>query len=498
MSKTREAAGLWEQIMDTMKADTNLGEGSFGSTFLSQLKLCADTGSKLIFEYPKGMMIEWVQNYYLDSMTAASARVLDGAREIEFVEQSDEEEVPSDETDGEVSDEGALPTSASAGAPRAASAAAAAATSSSTATPSGRSPRRRSTKRRRHINSGLNEDFLFENFVVGPNSEFAYEVAKAVAEGASTRFNPFFIHGGSGLGKTHLLHAIGNAISEKREDVSVLYVTCEDFANAYIDAIGSRREEKSEAIRAFRRKYREADVLLIDDVQFLSKRQKTQDEFFYTFNSLFDSGKQIVMTADCAAHEITDLDPRLSTRFEQGLTASISLPALETRLAILRNMRSKWKSDLVGDDVLEFLATNITRSVRSLAGALTRIGSLASFSHHRPSVAEARLQVRDLLHSDQGNSRSTIEEIQRRVAEEFDIRVSDLTARRRTAKIAHPRQVAMYLARRCTQSSLQDIGAAFGGRDHGTVIHAMRTIEQKIEKDGQLRSCVERLAGLFS
>lgn len=489
MSKTREASGLWEQIMDTMKADPNLGDGFFGSSFLPQLKLLEDTGSKLIFEYPKGMMIEWVQNYYLDSMTAASARVLDGAREIEFVEQADEDAATDEATDDEPSGEAAQPSSDSAAAPRA---------ETTAATPATRSPRRRSAKRRRHINSGLNEDFRFENFVVGPNSEFAYEVAKAVAEGATTRFNPFFIHGGSGLGKTHLLHAIGNAISEKREDVSVLYVTCEDFANAYIDAIGSRREEKSEAIRAFRSKYREADVLLIDDVQFLSKRQKTQDEFFYTFNSLFDSGKQIVMTADCAAHEITDLDPRLSTRFEQGLTASISLPALETRLAILRNMRSKWKSDLVGDDVLEFLATNITRSVRSLAGALTRIGSLASFSHHRPTVAEARLQVRDLLHSDQGNSRSTIEEIQRRVAEEFDIRVSDLTARCRTAKIAHPRQVAMYLARRCTESSLQDIGAAFGGRDHGTVIHAMRTIEQKIEKDGQLRSRVERLAGLFS
>ena len=487
MSKTSEAAGLWESIMNTMRADNSLGEGSFGSTFLTQLKLLTDTGSKLVFEYPRGMMIEWVQNYYLDSMTAAAARVLDGARDIEFIEQQDEDS-------NEIT--AAAPTDAAA--TPSVTAAAASPTAASAAPRAERSSRKRSAKRRSYVNSGLNEDFRFENFVVGPNSEFAYEVAKAVASATAPRFNPYFIHGASGLGKTHLLHAIGNAIREKREEVCVLYVTCEDFTNAYIDAIGSRSDEKNAAIRAFRRKYREADVLLIDDVQFLAKRQKTQDEFFYTFNSLFDSGKQIVMTADCAAHEITDLDPRLSTRFEQGLTASIALPCFETRLAILRNMRSKWKSDLVGDEVLEFLASNITRSVRSLAGALTRIGSLASFSHHSPSVSEARQQVRDLLHNDRGNDRNTIEAIQKRVAEEFDIRVSDLTARRRTAQIAHPRQVAMYLARRCTQSSLQEIGAAFGGRDHGTVIHAARTIEKKIETDSRLRRCVERLADQFS
>lgn len=477
MNKKDGQIELWAQIMQDMKHQKKLGEVAFKS-FLSQLILKEDTGSKLVFEYPSGMMIEWVENHYLDSMKESAARVLNAARQIEFEEQgsgTDQEPAPRKEDvttrTGKSQRQTPLPSPAS-------------------------KPRRRNRKKT-YFNSGLNEGLRFDNFVAGASNSFAVGVAKAIAAGTEVRFNPFYIHGASGLGKTHLLHAIGNALRETNEDLCVLYVTCEDFANAYIDAIGSRREEKSEAIREFRSKYRHADVLLIDDVQFLSKRQKTQEEFFYTYDALASTGKQIVMTADRPAHEIKELDKRLATRFEQGLSAMIDAPSYETRLAILHSMRSKWNAQVVGDDVLEFLARSMTRSVSSLEGALTRVASVASFSNRALSVAEARYQLRDLLRDDR-DTHTTIEDIQRRVAEEFHIRVSDINGRRRTANIAHPRQIAMYLVRRHTRKSLQDIGAAFGGRDHGTVIHATRTIEEKIEQDSELRQRIERLSAHFA
>lgn len=473
MNHTDVQIGLWPQIMQDMKRQKKLGEVAFKS-FLSQLILKNDTGSTLVFEYPSGMMIEWVENHYLDAMKESAARVLCAARQIEFEEQGSSTADPRkqhSETATKAARQASLPSPAPA------------------------KPRRKARKKA-YINSGLNESLNFDNFVAGASNSFAVGVAKAIAQGTQVRFNPFYIHGASGLGKTHLLHAIGNALRETNEDLCVLYVTCEDFANSYIDALGSRREEKSEAIREFRRKYRQADVLLIDDVQFLAKRQKTQEEFFYTYDALAATGKQIVMTADRPAHEIKDLDKRLATRFEQGLSAMIDAPSYETRLDILRCMRSKWNAKVVGDDVLEFLARSMTRSVSSLEGALTRVASVASFSHRALSVAEARYQLRDLLRDDRG-TRATIEDIQRRVAEEFNIRVSDMNGRRRTANIAHPRQIAMFLVRRHTKKSLQDIGAAFGGRDHGTVIHATRTIEEKIEQDSELRARIEKLSALF-
>lgn len=477
MNKANGQIELWEQIMHDMKHRQKISEVAF-KTFLSQLILKKDTGSELVFEYPSGMMIEWVENHYLDAMKDSAAHVLNAARQIEFEEQGSN----AANALTEPTQEATAKTGKS---------------QCQTPPPSLTAKPRRKSRKKAYFNSGLNESLRFDNFVAGASNSFAVGIAKAIIEGTQARFNPFYIHGASGLGKTHLLHAIGNALRENNEDLGILYVTCEDFANAYIDAIGSRREEKSEAIREFRRKYRHADVLLIDDVQFLGKRQKTQEEFFYTYDALAAAGKQIVMTADRPAHEIKELDKRLASRFEQGLSVMIDAPSYETRLDILRSMRSKWNAKVVGDDVLEFLARSMTRSVSCLEGALTRIASIASFSNRSLSVAEARYQLRDLLRDDR-DSRTTIEDIQRRVAEEFNIRVSDINGRRRTANIVHPRQIAMFLVRRHTKKSLQDIGAAFGGRDHGTVIHATRSIEEKIERDSELRQRIEKLSALFA
>lgn len=458
---------LWQRIMEDIDAQGNVGAYGF-EAYISKLKLKADTGTKLVLEYPADMLLDWIVVNYAEFIKNSAARVLDAARELEFVSEGAGEQAEEEAED--------------AGKPLAASLPCPA--------PAARkgTPRKRST--RKPLITGLNSDYTFENFVVGSNSEFAAAAAKAVAHAPNSLYNPLFIHGASGLGKTHLLQAIGNAIRERDEQTQVLYVTSEDFTNAYIEAIS----HQGDALGNFRRKYRRADVLLIDDVQFLSQKGKTQEEFFHTFNALFASGKQIILSADCPACEITRLDARLVSRFEQGLTVGLQPPDLETRIAILRNKRRQWKSELIGDDVLEYLARTITRSVRRLEGALIRLSTFASFSLQRPTVNMAKQQLSDLIKEEKGVQSVSIEEIQRRVADEFHIRVADINGRRRTADVAHPRQIAMFLARRHTQCSLQDIGAAFGGRDHGTVIHAARTVEKKLLHDSSLQGVIERLS----
>lgn len=474
MNQTDKESKLWSAIKEDMRRQGNVGEYGFES-YISQLTLKSDTGTKLVLEYPADMFIDWVETYYSNDIRNSAARVLDAARELEYVAANTAETAEATEL-ALVMDEEEAPAPAISAAPAAGS----------------KRTRRRST--RSVINSGLNADYTFDSFVVGSNSEFAVAAAKAVVNAPSRMYNPLFVHGASGLGKTHLLQAIGNAIQEKDSNTQVLYVTSEDFTNTYIDAIS----RQGDSLSNFRRKYRKADVLIIDDVQFLSQKGKTQEEFFHTFNALFASGKQIILSADCPASDITKLDDRLTSRFEQGLTVALNVPDLETRIAILRKKRRMWKSTLISDEVINYLAKNITRSVRRLEGALVRLATFASFSQKSPSIQDARVQLNDLLKEEKTTGDVTIADIQRRVAEEFNIRVADINGRRRTANIAHPRQLAMFLARRHTQSSLQDIGAAFGGRDHGTVIHATKTIEEKMESTPAVRELVERLSASFA
>lgn len=456
MTKNEQDELLWKHIIELLSRDPAVGDYGL-NTYFSQLSLREENGTELIIEYPYDFPITWVEVNYIDSLMAATKKALKESREIRFV---------ANETDNPTA-----PATEPAPAPKAAK--------------KPRTPRRSKTEG--HI-SGLNTEFKFDNFIVGPNNDFAHAAALAVAKSRTRVYNPLYIHGGPGLGKTHLLHAIGNAITEKHENKRVLYVTSEGFTNSYIDAM----TKKGDSLANFRKKYRNVDVLLIDDIQFMARKEKTQEEFFYTFNALFDSNKQIILSSDCPASDITTMNKRLTSRFDQGMVVSINKPSLETRIAILRDKRSLWKSELVSDEVLEFLAQNITSSVRHLEGALTRIATYASFSGRQPCIEDARTQLHDLIRNEASN-RLTIQEIQKQVAEAFDVRIAELNGRRRTAHVAHSRQVAMYLSRQLTDHSLQDIGEAFGGRDHGTVIHAARAVESKMEKDPILRELIVRM-----
>ena len=462
MEKKKQASeALWAQIMDDLRFHGQAD--GYAIDFISGLRLVEDTGSRLIIEYPQGLMLAWLELNYSEYIENAAANVLKAPRELEFVEagmlalepQIEEKETP--------------------------------APAARVATPT---PRRAAkAPRTARVQSNLNADYTFENYVVGSSNHFAYAAAQALVNSTERVFNPLFIYGNSGMGKTHLLHAIGNALRARHENVQVLYVTSEQFTNAYIEAIRKR----GDALEVFRRKYRKVDVLLIDDVQFMARADKTQEEFFHTFNALFESGKQIVLSADCPASQIMNMDDRLKTRFSQGMTVELTAPCYEMRMAILRQKMLKWKENLLSEDVVQFLARNITQSVRALEGALIRTSTFASFNNGCPSIAFLRENLADLM-TRRASSGISIADIQQRVAHEFGLRVDDINGRRRTAAIAHPRQVAMFLARQHTTSSLQDIGAAFGGRDHGTVLHAMRTIEEKLRVDSSLREVLNRVS----
>lgn len=324
--------------------------------------------------------------------------------------------------------------------------------------------------------------YTFETFVVGDNSRFAQAAALAVADAPARVYNPLFIHGAVGLGKTHLLHAVGNRIRSKKTNARVIYVTSEQFTNEFVSAIQHGELTK------FRKKYRQAEALLIDDIQFFAGKERSQEEFFHTFNALFDGNKQIVLSSDAPPSETQKLERRLVSRFEWGLTAALEAPALETRLAILRKKTAQMQVRL-GDSVLMFIAERVKSNVRRLEGALNRVAAWAALHERQITQAQVEDLLRDFIQQE-AKKTVTIENIQRNVAEAFDIRMTDMTSKRRPNNIALPRMVAMYLSRKLTQKSLQEIGEAFGGRDHGTVIHAVRTIEERIGKDSQIQQAV--------
>jgi chromosomal replication initiator protein len=332
---------------------------------------------------------------------------------------------------------------------------------------------------------GLNPRYTFESFIVGPNNEMAAAAAKAVADAPARTYNPLFLHGRVGLGKTHLMHAIGNALARKRKHYKVQYVTSEQFTNEFISAI-----QHGELVK-FRKRYRQVDALLIDDVQFLADKERSQEEFFHTFNSLFDGSKQIILTCDSPPSEISNIEKRLSSRFEWGLTAEIMPPGIETRIAILRHKLAAMQVEM-HDDLLMLIATRVKTNVRKLEGALTRVAAYAALHGQNITVGQVEILLKDLFQNESPNA-VTIDHIQRKVAEIFDIRLADMTSKRRPANIALPRMVAMYISRRLTSCSLNEIGDAFGGRDHGTVLHAARSIDDKIKLDPKLQQTVHGL-----
>jgi len=338
-------------------------------------------------------------------------------------------------------------------------------------------------------NVGLNPKYTFDRFVVGRNSEFAHAACEAVANGSGFSYNPLFLHGGSGLGKTHLMQAIGNEILRKDPNAKVVYLTSEKFTNEFIDAV------KKGSLDKFRKKYRRADVLLIDDIQFLAGKERSQEEFFHTFNTLLDLQSQIILTCDRPACEVKNFDPRMVSRFESGLTVELQVPMMETRLAILKRKMDEWQTKLP-DDLVSFLADRIKSNIRRLEGALVRVATFASLGGKDVTVERVEHLLKDILR-EEGARKVTIDSIQKTVSEHFDINITEMTSRRRPANIAFARQVAMYLSRKLTQSSLMEIGEAFGGRDHGTVIHAVRKVEKSVSTENSVRDTVDLLDAML-
>jgi chromosomal replication initiator protein len=335
------------------------------------------------------------------------------------------------------------------------------------------------------VNHGMNPRNRFEAFVVGSNNQFAHAAALAVSQFPAKTYNPLFIYGGVGLGKTHLMQAIGQQTIERRKTQKVMYLSSERFINEFIDAI------QHNMLVRFRKRYRQTDVLLIDDIHFLAGKERSQEEFFHTFNTLFDGRKQIVLSSDRPASEIANLEQRLVSRLECGLTTELQPPDLETRMAILRKKAEAFYIEL-SEDVLAFLAQRVRTNVRRLEGALLRVASYKSLSGRECSRETVEQLLRDILR-EEAKKTVTIGQIQKKVAEHFDVRLADMTSKQRTANIAFPRQVAMYLARRHTKASLHQIGEIFGGRDHGTVLHACKTVSVRMKKEEQIRQTIVRL-----
>ena len=332
------------------------------------------------------------------------------------------------------------------------------------------------------MSSLLNPKYTFASFVIGNSNRFAHAASLAVAESPAKAYNPLFIYGSVGLGKTHLMHAIGHYVLQNNSNAKVVYVSSEKFTNELINAI---RDDKNEE---FRNKYRNVDILLIDDIQFIAGKERTQEEFFHTFNALHDANKQIILSSDRPPKEIPTLEDRLRSRFEWGLIADIQAPDFETRMAILKKKADVEKLN-VANEVMVYIATKIKSNIRELEGALIRIVAYSSLTNRPITVELASEALKDII-SNKQNRNVTIDVIQDVVAGYFNLRIEDLKSQRRTRNVAYPRQIAMYLSRKLTDMSLPKIGEEFGGRDHTTVIHAYEKISDSLNTDESLQHTV--------
>jgi chromosomal replication initiator protein len=438
-----ELVALWNQISSALRAE--VGDGVYDRWF-STLHLASVDSREVVLVIPNSIYQVWIESNYAPQVQASLMTVFGNRRKLVFRVEN-----------------GAV-------APTAPGNSAQVLVEESSEQAEAVGPK------------GLNSHYVFDTFVVGTNSEFAHAAALAVAKSPARTYNPLFIHGGVGLGKTHLLQAIGHHLASSRRGARVAYVRSETFTNEFINAI------QTNSLVKFRKRYRQADILLIDDIQFLAGKERSQEEFFHTFNSLFEGRKQIVLSSDQPPSEISQLEQRLVSRFEWGLTAELQPPDMETRLAILRKKAAGLDVKLPSP-VLDYLAQRIRSNVRRLEGALLRVASFSSLSG-RPLTDESIEHVlRDILQEEARRS-VTIDQVQRKVAEHYDVRLADMTSKRRTAHIAFARQVGMFISRRQTKNSLQDIGEAFGGRDHGTVIHACKTVQGRMDKEESLRQII--------
>ena len=338
------------------------------------------------------------------------------------------------------------------------------------------------------INSGLNPKYTFDTFVVGSNNKFAQAAAMGVADNPGSKYNPFFIYGGVGLGKTHLMHAIGNQILMNNPNVNILYVTSETFTNQLINALRDQATEK------FREKYRNIDVLLIDDIQFIANKKSTQEEFFHTFNTLYESGKQIVLSSDKPPKDIELLEDRLKSRFDWGLIADISNPDFETRLAILRK-KTQLDNIIIDDEILSAIATRVDTNIRELEGTLNKLIAKASLTGSPITMEMTERAINDIVaKQDKVISSEYIQDV---VGKYFSVSPADLRGAKRSNDVTFPRQIAMYLCRAVAQMSFPKIGSEFGNRDHTTVMHAFNKIEKEVKENTNTKLIVDSVKNII-
>jgi chromosomal replication initiator protein len=334
----------------------------------------------------------------------------------------------------------------------------------------------------------LNPRYTFDSFIVGASNQFAHAAAVAVAEQPSKSYNPLFLYGGVGLGKTHLMQAIGHSLKRRNPAMRLTYISAEKFTNEVISSI------RFERMAAFRDRFRNMDVLMVDDIQFIATRERTQEEFFHTFNALYDQQKQIVISSDCPPKEISSIEERLRSRFEWGLIADIQPPDLETKIAILQKKAESERMQ-VPDDVAEYIARAIKSNIRELEGALIRLMAYASLTGADLNLSTAQQVLKNIIETQE--KKVTIEQIQKRVGEVFGLRAQDLKVRSNSKVIAYPRQVAMFIVKQLTSASLPEIGRQFGGKHHTTVLHSINKIESLRHSDKDLNKTINRLLDSF-
>jgi len=447
------ANSIWDAVL--ARIETKVNRHTYFSWF-DRTSLARDTGSELVVRVPSPMAIEWLTKHYAAVIEDALTEV--GRPGVTLTYDASEPGAPlSDTTE---------PTMTIAQGQAEADAAGDGAAAAIEDV------------------SGLSPRYTFDTFIVGASNQFADAACRAVAEAPSRSYNPLFIYGGVGLGKTHLMHAIGHYVLRHHRGLKLTYVSSERFMNEVINAL------RYDRILEFRERYRSVDVLLIDDIQFIAGKERTQTEFFHTFNALYDAQKQIVISSDCPPHQIAELEERLRSRFEWGLTADIQAPDLETKIAIIKR-----KADSEGialqNDVALYIAGRIKSNIRELEGSLIRLLAYASLTGKEVSVDLAKEVLRDILRQDE--RAITIEGIQKFVAEFYQMKLVDLKSRNNSKSVAMPRQVAMYICKQLTNASLPEIGKSFGGKHHSTVIHSIRKVEDMRQKDGVFNNQINSL-----
>lgn len=447
----------WQTIRDVLRAE--FGERTFES-WLKPISYVGVEGSDVLLSLPTHFMCDWVKSHFAERLRALWAFYVPGIRSVRLVvapAMRAESPAPVFPANDSHANDVVVPGDASIDEPE--------------------------------LGARLEERFTFERFVIGKSNEFAYNAARRMAEGGPINFNPLFLHGGVGLGKTHLMHAIGWAVRQQKADAKVVYLSAEKFMVAFLAAL------RHKDTISFKQRFRSVDVLMIDDVQFIAGKESTQEEFFHTMNALIEDGKRLVISADRSPYDLEGIEERVRSRLQWGLVADINPTDYELRLNILHSKAEAMPGVMVSHDVLDFLARKIVSNVRELEGTLNRVAAHASLIGHPITLDFARQVLADVLRAN--DRKITIDDIQRKVADYYKVKLSDLLSARRARDIARPRQVAMFLAKKLTPRSLPEIGRKFGGRDHTTVMHAVKRIEELRTTDSELEADIDRLSRLI-